>query len=179
MRGMTTPPALDPDTAPELVLLARPYDHVDAQTLIRALYDEQLPRYGYADPPEADPSEFAPPHGLFLVGYDQAGEPVACGGYRPHGPDTVEIKKMYVRRDLRGSGHGRRLLLALEHAARQAGARRIILETGVHNHEALALYTRSGFHPTPAYVPGRDERINRAFAKELRPDDPSSRCPGQ
>ena len=45
----------------------------------------------------------------------------------------------------------------------------LILETGARNTEAIALYARAGFRPIPAYVPGRDPRINRAFAKPLPP----------
>ncbi|MEV7970539.1 GNAT family N-acetyltransferase [Sphaerisporangium sp. NPDC088356] len=153
---------------PGLVVESRPYDHPDASRLVRALFDDQTSRYGYADPFEADPAAYAPPSGLFLVGYlDEIA--VVCGGYRTFDARTatVEIKKMYTTPDLRGHGLGQRILTELERAAVLGGARRAILETGVRNIAALTLYTGVGYQPTGRYVEGRDPAINRAFVKEL------------
>jgi GNAT superfamily N-acetyltransferase len=151
-----------------LVVHVRPYDHPDASRLVRSLFDDQTGRYGYADPVEADPAAYTPPSGLFLVGYLN-GVPVACGGYRTFEScaATVEIKKMYTVPDLRGHGLGQRILTDLEHSAARRGARHALLETGVRNIEALALYIGIGYQPTERYVEGRDPVINRAFVKEL------------
>lgn len=151
-----------------LITRARPYDHPDASHLVRALFHDQTERYGYADPWEADPAHYTPPRGLFLVGYlDDA--PVTCGGYRlfDERTRTVEIKKMYTVPHLRGQGLGNRIMTELEHHAALHDAHRVILETGVRNTAALALYAARGYHPIERYVPGRDPAINRAFAKEL------------
>ncbi len=76
----------------------RPCDHPDAVSLVCALYRDQVSRYGYADPVDADPVQYCPPRGLFVVVY-ASGVPAGCGGYRTHDPATrtAEIKKMYVR----------------------------------------------------------------------------------
>ncbi len=96
-------------------IVERAYDHPDAVRLVQALYDEQVARYGLADPVGADPAEYAPPHGLFVVAYID-GVPSACGGYRPYGPATatVELKKMYTVPDQRGRGLGRMVGARLE-----------------------------------------------------------------
>lgn len=150
-------------------LQQRPYDHPDAVRLVRALFEDQVERYGYADPVEASPAAFTPPDGLFLVAYH--GEtPVACGGYRTHDAQTrtIEIKKMYAFPELRGSGLGRLVLAELERHATRAGFTSAILETGVRNTAALALYTGAGYQPRPRYATGyRDPEINRAFVKNL------------
>jgi len=132
------------------------------------LFDEQVERYGYADPAEAEPTKYISPHGLFLVGY-LGSRPVTGGGYRTYDPEThtIEIKKMYTCRDLRGRGLGRLMLTELELQATQAGAKRAILETGVRNTGALALYTSMGYVPTSSYMDNRDPEINRAFIKDL------------
>lgn len=143
----------------------RPYDHPDAEQLVRSLYAEQLERYGFADPPGADPETFAPPEGLFLIAYVE-GDPVACGGMRTHEPGVTEIKKMYVRPTHRGLGLGRAILAELEKSARETGATRAVLETGTRNIEALALYSGAGYASIAPYR-DRDTRINRALAKEL------------
>lgn len=76
---------------------------------------------------------------------------------------------MYVSPAARGHGLGRQILKALEGDARRHGMTRVILETGVSNFAALALYTRCGYALTEPYVTGRDPRINRALSKVLLP----------
>jgi GNAT superfamily N-acetyltransferase len=154
--------------ADEIEIVERAYDHPDAVRLVRALYDEQVGRYGFADPVDADPAEYAPPRGLFLVAYVD-GVPGACGGYRTYDPSTatVELKKLYTVPQLRGRGLGRLVGAELERHAADHGARRAILETGARSHAALALVRLAGYRPTARYVTGRDPAINRAFAKDL------------
>lgn len=156
------------DPANTLTLLRRSYDHPDASDLVRDLHSDQLQRYGFADHPEDnDAADFEPHRGLFLVGYED-GRPIACGGYRSLlGDSTVEIKRMFVQPDGRGRGYGRVLLHALEGAAERCGARRVILETGARNGEALRLYLRAGYCLIPGYVGGRDPDVNRALGRDL------------
>ena len=70
-----------------------------------------------------DPEGFAPPSGTFLLGLLD-GEPVACGGYRRHEDEVVEIKRMYVRAGWRRQGIARELLAELEHRPPWAGYQR-------------------------------------------------------
>ncbi len=167
--------ALPAHEAGPVEIVERSYDHPDAICLVRALYGEQVDRYGFADPVEADPAMYAPPHGLFLVVY-VAGVPSACGGYRPYDPAAavVEIKKMYTTPGLRGGRLGRLVLSWLERDATNHGARQAILETGARSHAALALIRRAGYQPTARYVSGRDPAINRAFLKDLSGPNASS-----
>lgn len=152
-------------TEPVIALLPRRYDSPDAWALITALYREQLETYAVADDPGTiDPADFE--EGVFFVGY-VGGLPVACGGLRLLSAMTAEIKRMYVAPGHRGRGIGARLLAALEDAARQSGRCRLVLETGVRNDNALALYGRAGYLPIAPYVEARDPAINRAFSKVL------------
>lgn len=156
-------------------IIERPYDHPDALRLVRALFDEQAARYGFADPVAADPGGYAPPRGLFLVAY-MADVPCACGGYRLYDPSpgTVEIKKLYTSPAMRGRGLGAVVLARLEQHAGDHGATTAILETGVRNSAALSLFQHAHYQPTARYVSGRDPAINRAFIKPLRPESPST-----
>ncbi|HEX2130310.1 MAG TPA: GNAT family N-acetyltransferase [Actinophytocola sp.] len=131
-----------------------PYDHPDAVALIAEVQQEYVVRYGEPDRTPVDPAEFAPPEGLFLVGYlDDA--PVVCGGWRVHGDgDTdgaAELKRMYVTPAARGRGLARAMLAELERTAHAAGHRRIVLETGLSQPEAIALYTSSGYVEVPKF----------------------------
>lgn len=119
------------------------YDEPDAARLIAELQQEYRVRYGGPDGTPVTPAEFAPPEGLFLVGY-RDGTPVACGGWRSRGTDA-EAKRMYVTRDARRGGLARAVLAELEATALAAGHRRMILETGTEQPEAVAFYRSAGY----------------------------------
>lgn len=74
---------------------------------------------------------------------------------------------MYVRPSHRGRGHGQRILQRLEEHGRSISVTSVILETGIHNREAIALYEAAGYFAVPTYASSRDQRINRAYAKQL------------
>lgn len=128
-----------------------PYTHPDAALLIEEIQGEYVRRYGSPDESPVDTQVFLPPAGAFLVGYDEHGLPVACGGWRRHGEQDAELKRMYVRPRARGRGAAREVLATLEDGARRAGLRRMILETGTAQPEAIALYRSSGYTPIEAF----------------------------
>ena len=140
----------------------------EAAGLLRAFHEEQVSRYGSADPAELRAEQFTTPHGLFAVAYCGP-HPVGCGGYRwfDRAAGTVELKKLYVIPASRGRGAGRELLAWLERQAIAAGATRAILETGVRSSAALRLITAAGYQPIDRYVQGRNPAINLAFARSL------------
>jgi len=125
------------------------YDHPDAVALIAEVQQEYVVRYGGEDDTPVDPAEFAPPRGLFLVAYVD-GSPAAMGGWRGHGADA-ELKRMYVAPAFRGRGLARAVLAELERTAAEAGHRRVILETGQEQPEAIALYRSSGYEPVARF----------------------------
>lgn len=117
-----------------------------ARSLIEALNAELLGRY----PEEGachfrlDANEVADGQGAFLIAF-RSGQPVGCGAVRRIETDTGEVKRMYVVPQERGRGAGRALLHAIEAQARALGLSRLVLETGVRQIEAQALYLRAGF----------------------------------
>ncbi|TDV39836.1 GNAT family N-acetyltransferase [Actinophytocola oryzae] len=125
------------------------YDHPDAVVLVAEVQQEYVVRYGGEDGTPVDPADFAPPRGLFLVAYVD-GTPAACGGWRAHGTE-VEVKRMYVSPAFRGRGLARAVLAELERTAGEDGYRRIVLETGSKQPEAIALYRSSGYEPVPRF----------------------------
>jgi GNAT superfamily N-acetyltransferase len=159
---------------PDIEFVPRQVDCPDAAGLLRAFYDEQVERYGFAESIDLDPDSYRTPNGAFVVIYRDR-EPVGCGGCRwyDRASGTAEIKKTYLVPPVRGLGVGRALLTWLESQSLAWGARRVILETGVRNTAALGLFVNTGYRPIPRYVPGRDPSINRAFVKPLTPDSPA------
>jgi GNAT superfamily N-acetyltransferase len=116
-----------------------------ASELLSAMVAEMNELYGSLDAaPRATPADFAPPSGTFLVGF-AGDDPVCAGGIKRIGPDAAEIKRMYVVPAARRRGLARRLLVALEDAARERGYRVVRLDTGPRQTHAMELYTSAGY----------------------------------
>lgn len=76
---------------------------------------------------------------------------VGCGGVVRIDAQTGEIKRMWVHRDWRGGGIAWRLLATIETIAREAGYRRVVLDTNPTLVEAIAMYERAGYLPIARY----------------------------
>jgi GNAT superfamily N-acetyltransferase len=139
---------------PSIEIRVESPDGPEAVRLLEALEREKEERYpeGY-DPgrtPDDVPEELTPPEGAFLVAYLD-GAPAGCGGVRRMGEEVGELKHLYVATEARGSGLGRRLLEAMEDAARRSGYRTVRLETHPALGEALHLYEEAGYRDTARY----------------------------
>jgi GNAT superfamily N-acetyltransferase len=153
---------------------AEPFESEVAQDMVRGFEQSIRERYEGWDPgigPTATAADFAPPAGNFLLAYVD-GEPVGCAGLKRLAPDTVEIKRVYVRPDVRGRGVSRALLAALEEAARDAGYTVIRLDTGNNQPEALTLFETSGYEAIPDY--NDNPWASYWFEKRLSPSSPAS-----
>jgi len=132
----------------DLTIAAEPFGSDDARRLI-ALLDAGLSelyppeqRFGH----NLRPEHLDDGRGAFLLARE--GErAIGCGAVRLIDPATAEVKRMFVETGHRGMGVGWAILQSLEAAASQLGARRLVLETGVHQIAATALYRRAGFTP--------------------------------
>ncbi|MFI9505345.1 GNAT family N-acetyltransferase [Nocardia sp. NPDC052566] len=134
-----------------------PFDSPVAATLWRAYYTEVSDRWYRrtegrdTDPDELDRgvaaatgAEFAPPTGTLLVARYR-GTPAGTAGVHLLDPATAELKRVFLRIELRGMGGAAALLAAAEDAARALGAERIVLDTRRDLVEARALYTGNGY----------------------------------
>jgi GNAT superfamily N-acetyltransferase len=139
-----------------------------AQKLIAELMADLVTRYGEADGTPVAGVEFDPPDGGFLVAYLD-GQPVGCGAWRSWGrsPDVAEVKRVFVRAPARKMGLARRIMAALEDDARAHGRKRVILETGTGQPEAISLYEALGYERIPNFGHYKDEPGARCFAKPL------------
>ena len=149
-------------------LCTRAYDHPDSVKMIADLQQVYVERYGDVDITPVDPAQFAAPLGYFVIGYLD-GVPVACGGWRVNDEldGAAEIKRMYVVDSARGKGLSRLVLAHLEATAREAGLLRMVLETGLRQPEAIALYTSSGYERIDNFGVYRDHPESRCFGKSL------------
>lgn len=161
-----------PDQASGLRLVRVGYGDADAIRLVADVQAEYVVRYGSPDESPLQPLDFEPPTGAFFVAYLD-GEAVATGAWRRRavrvfGTDlTAEIKRMYVPSAARGRGVARAVLAHLESNAARAGYEALVLETGIKQPEAIALYESSGYVRVPGFGHYRDSPLSRCFGKRV------------
>lgn len=125
------------------------FDHPDSEKLRAAQRIEIDARYGGDTEPGTKPSASDVP--VFVVAYDAAGRPVACGGLRQLDDSSAEIKRMFVTPDARGTGASVAVLRALEDRARSRGWGTLRLETGTAQPDAVRFYEREGYTLIPNF----------------------------
>jgi GNAT superfamily N-acetyltransferase len=142
------------------------YDEPAVQKLVAEALGDLSQRYGgNGDDTQVAAADFAPPRGRFFVA-SRGDELIGCAGWRAHG-DDAELKRMFTVAAARGRGVARRLLAAIEDSARADGRRRVILETGDRQPEAIALYESAGYERIEdfGYYRGQDGVLS--YAKKL------------
>lgn len=142
MTRFTIRDAKFPDDAPQLARLFR--DYVEWLGVDLGFQDFEAELAGL-------PGKYAPPGGCALLAEVTDGLAIGCVAMRPLRGDICEMKRFYLRPDARGTGLGRRLAESVIRAARQAGYRRMVLDTLDHMQGALRLYDRLGFQQIPPY----------------------------
>ena len=115
----------------------------------RAL-DIDLSHQGFDSELAALPGVYAPPGGEILLA-KRADHVLGCIALKPLAPGVAEIKRLFVREQLRGAGIGKALVMAAVDAARALGHDEIKLDTLPRMTAAIALYQVCGFAPIPPY----------------------------
>lgn len=115
----------------------------------RAL-DIDLSHQGFDAELAALPGVYAPPGGEILLA-KRADHVLGCIALKPLAPGVAEIKRLFVREQMRGIGVGRALVAAVVDAARARGYAEIKLDTLPQMQGAIALYKLCGFAPIAPY----------------------------
>lgn len=141
----------------------QPSDRESAAAVIGTV----LAEYGLAWEPEGADQDvlnveayYLERNGEFWV-IEQQGNVVGTGAYYPihRGHKAVEIRKMYLRPEIRGQGLGRFLLHQLEKAIAARGFAEIWVETASVLKEAVILYETSGYEPATGVETARCDRV--------------------
>lgn len=101
-----------------------------------------------------------------IVSYEH-NRAVGCGAFKPYGEDAVEMKRMYTAPDQRGRGVASLILNALEQWALELGFKRAVLETGIRQPEAIALYRKRGYVAISNYGQYEGLEDSLCFEKQL------------
>lgn len=96
------------------------------------------------------------------------GIPVGCGCFKPFDSETIEVKRMFVKPELRGRQLAARLLRELEIWALEEGFTGAVLETGVRQVEAQRLYSIAGYSKTENYGQYMGMEDSLCYTKQLK-----------
>lgn len=101
-----------------------------------------------------------------IVAY-QDEKPVGCGAIKSFEDGSMEVKRMYVLPEKRGLGIASKILAGLESWAMELGVNRLVLETGIQQPEAIALYTKSNYRRIENYGQYAGIENSLCFEKSL------------
>lgn len=97
------------------------------------------------------PGNYSPPDGRLILATDE-GKIAGCIAIRKIGPETCEMKRLYVRPAFRGRGLGRELANAIVEEARSIGYQKMRLDTLPRMMEqAVNMYHSFGFNEIEPY----------------------------
>jgi ribosomal protein S18 acetylase RimI-like enzyme len=150
----------------KLILNEEDPDSPDARLLIQHLSAELGALYDDDGSGAFRPEDVRVVGGAFVVARWE-GRPVGCGALRPFGEGVGEVKRMFVEPQARGRGISRRILAALEAAARRCRYDRLRLETGMRQTEAIGLYESAGYLRIPCYGKYAHTPLSICFEKWL------------
>ena len=103
--------------------------------------------------------------GLFEILEDANGNLLGTIGLFPLNDETVELRKMYFDKELRGRGFGKKTLERMIEKARELKFKTIYLETASILKAAVGLYEKYGFKPTPDGM--HSKRCDAAYFLDL------------
>lgn len=95
--------------------------------------------------------------------------PAGCGALRPYEGNTAEVKRMYVLPAQRRMGIAATILRELEAWASELSYENLVLETGIVQPEAVALYKKHGYQVIPNYGQYAGIGHSICFGKKLSP----------
>ncbi len=154
------------------MITVRPVTRADVPGVV-ALVRDTLAEFGlrFGEGSKTDeelaalPASYESAGGAFWVAVDEGGRVVGTCGVFPVAAGDMELRKMYLHRDSRGTGVGKRLLAESIAWCRARGAGRIVLDTTEQMKRAIAFYEANGFVRDDTQV--RGSRCSRGYSRRL------------
>jgi len=111
-------------------------------------------------------TEHVPPKGGCVLALDEK-DSLGCGMFHTFEPGTAEIKRIFVRETVRGTGLGRAITQSLIDTCREMGFSRILMDTSRQQTTAHRLYLSMGFTERGPYQDIPDEMVSRLHYYEM------------
>ena len=94
--------------------------------------------------------------------------PIACASYRSCGIDSVEFKRVYVKKEYKKRGIAFCIIRKLEDNAIENGFRRPYIVTGKNNFAAIGLYEKLDYEKIPKFGQFKDDETVICMKKCFR-----------
>lgn len=163
---------LKPDADGAFTVAAESARTGDAERLLRSAEDELRARYPDYEPTPMQPEVIEPDDAALFVARIE-GVAVGCIVGLPWSENeegiapTAELKRLWVRPEVRGRGIAKALLTQVETWAHGTGYQSVVLETGIGQPEALRLYPRCGYGQIVCWGEYAEDEVSVCFAKPL------------
>ena len=94
---------------------------------------------------------YSTPNGQLIIAYDINENPIGCFGVRKFADSICELKRMYVKKEARGKGIGKKLLAKAIEVGKELNYKKMRLDTLPAMKSAIELYKKIGFYEITPY----------------------------
>lgn len=140
-------------------------ENIDFISLIKLLDNDLNERYGEIQRQYEKYNKVDYINDVVIIYKDHV--PVACGAFKEHNPDSIELKRIFVAKEYRRQGLSKLIISELEKHGRNKGFKYALLETGINQHEAINLYRNSGYEIIENYEPYKENSNSICMEKHL------------
>ena len=95
--------------------------------------------------------QYSRPEGILFILFDQQGFPIGCFGIRALENSICELKRMFLKKRVRGTGLGKLMMTKAIESAKELGYKKMRLDTLASMHPAVSLYRKIGFYEIDPY----------------------------
>jgi len=95
--------------------------------------------------------QYSRPNGQLIIAYEKNENPIGCFGVRKLTDSICELKRMYLKREVRGKGIGKKLLERALAIGKELNYKKMRLDTLPSMKSAIELYKKVGFYEIDAY----------------------------
>lgn len=111
-------------------------------------------------------NEFKDPHIVMLM--MDGDEAIACASYRKFDYQSVEFKRVFVKKEYRKRGIAYKLIKELEKDVIENGYKYSYIVTGINNHAAIGLYEKLDYFKTDKFGQFKEDETVLCMKKDFR-----------
>ena len=106
--------------------------------------------------------------GFPAILFEQNGIPIGCGAFKPYDKISGELKRIFLKKEVRGKGLSKLIVKALENWMLEDNLSIAILECGDRQPEAIGLYQKLDYKVIPKYGVYVDMPNSICMRKDLK-----------